>query len=215
MLDVYNSGEHQWTQWATSFYEQHSDRAFTVGEVLQSIIDRHGLHFAVSVSHSSPSHSSVKHVRDLTPAVNMIEEFVAKAYASCGKQFKPQAPKHKMCDGCFSWRDKKPDAQESFTQCRKFKTVKKNAESDDDHQLEGSVSSAKSGGVKSSTKSDDKTRDSTKTRLKARVPRFGPVLRPEGSRDFYQTHLMSNYLYTGPTDIIHQEIVGATYHDFF
>ena len=99
VLDVYNSGDHQWAQWATSFYEQHSDRAFTVGEVLQSIIDRHDLHFAVSVSHSSPSHTSAKHVRDLTPAVNMIQEFVAKACVSCGKQFKSQAPQHKMCDG--------------------------------------------------------------------------------------------------------------------
>ena len=81
VLDVYDSGDHQWAQWATSFYEQHSDRAFTVGEGLQSIIDHHGLHFAVSASHSSPSHSSGKHARDLIPAVNMIEEFVAKACA--------------------------------------------------------------------------------------------------------------------------------------
>jgi hypothetical protein len=81
VLDVYNSGDNQWAQWATRFYEQHSDRVFTVGEVLQSIIDRHGLHFAVSASHSSPSHSSGKHARDLTPAVNMIEDFIAKA---CG-----------------------------------------------------------------------------------------------------------------------------------
>jgi hypothetical protein len=141
VLDVYNSGDHQWAPWATSFYEQHSDRAFTVGEVLQSIINRHGLHFAVSASHSSPSHSSGKHARDLTPAVNMIENFIAKACASCGKQFKPQAPQRKMCDGCFSRRDKKapklssadttvtmtPADQESFKQRRKFKDVKKNA----------------------------------------------------------------------------------------
>ncbi len=141
VLDVYNSGDHQWAPWATSFYEQHSDRAFTVGEVLQSIIDRHDLHFAVSVSRSSPSHSSGKHARDLTPAVNMIENFIAKACSSCGKQFKPQAPQRKMCDGCFSRRDKKapklssadttvtmmPAAQENFKQRRKFKDVKKNA----------------------------------------------------------------------------------------
>jgi hypothetical protein len=71
----------------------------------------------------------------------MIEEFVAKAFASCGKQFKPKAAQHSMCDGCFSRRDKKapklssadasvsmtPAAQESFKQRRKFKAVKKNA----------------------------------------------------------------------------------------
>ena len=111
VLDVNNSSDHQshdqWAQWVTSFYEKHSDRVFTVGEVVQSIIDRHGLHFAVSVSHSSSSHSSDKHVHDLIPAVNKIEEFVAKACVSCGKQFKPQGPHHKMCDGCFSRCDKK------------------------------------------------------------------------------------------------------------
>ena len=141
MLDVYNSGDHQWALWVTSFYEQDSDRAFTVGEVLQSIIDRHGLHFAVSASHSSPSHSSGKHARDLTPAVNMIENFISKACASCDKQFNDQSPQRKMCDECFSRRDKKapklssadttvtmtPAAQESFKQRRKFKDVKKNA----------------------------------------------------------------------------------------
>jgi hypothetical protein len=78
VFDVCNSSDHQWAQWDTSVYEQHSDRACTVGEVSQSIIDRHGLHFVVSVSHSSPSHSSGKHARDLILAVNMIEEFVAK-----------------------------------------------------------------------------------------------------------------------------------------
>ena len=78
VLDVYNWGDHQWAQWATGFYEAHIDRAFTVSEVLQSIIDRHGLHFAVSASHPSSSQSG-KHVRDLAPVVNMIEEFIAKA----------------------------------------------------------------------------------------------------------------------------------------
>jgi hypothetical protein len=109
VFDIYNSGDHQWGQWATNFYEQHNDRAFTVADVLQSVIDRHGLHFAVSASHFSPSHSTGKHFRcrDLTPAVNMIEEFVAKACASCGKHFKPKAAQHMMCDGCFSRRDKK------------------------------------------------------------------------------------------------------------
>jgi hypothetical protein len=34
VLDVYDSGDPQWDQWATSFYEQHNDRAFTVAEVL-------------------------------------------------------------------------------------------------------------------------------------------------------------------------------------
>jgi hypothetical protein len=29
----------------------------------------------------------------------MIEEFIAKLCASCGKQFKPKAAQHKMCDG--------------------------------------------------------------------------------------------------------------------
>ena len=48
VLDVYNSGDPQWAQWATSFCEQHNDRAFTVAEVLQSVINRHGLHSAVS-----------------------------------------------------------------------------------------------------------------------------------------------------------------------
>ncbi len=114
---------------------------FTVGEVLQSIIDRHVLHFSVSVSNSSSSHSSVKYAHDLTPAVNMIESFIAKACASCDKQFKPQVPQHKMCDGSFSRCDKKDPklsstdttvtmtsvTQESFKQCRKFKDVKKNA----------------------------------------------------------------------------------------
>ena len=77
VLDVYNSDDQQWTQWATSFYNQHSDHSVTVGEVLQSIIDSHGLHFAVSVSHSSPSPAG-KHLPDLTPQVNMIEDFVTK-----------------------------------------------------------------------------------------------------------------------------------------
>ena len=141
VLDIYNSGDHQWSQWATSFYEQHNDRAFTVAEVLQSVIDRHGLHSAVSAAHHSSSHSTGKHLRDHTAAVNMIEELVAKDCASCGKQFKPKAPQHKMCDGCFNRRDKKaprlssadtsvtmtPAAKESFNQRRKFKSVKKNA----------------------------------------------------------------------------------------
>ena len=61
VLDVYNFGDQQWAQWASNFYEQHSDRAFTVGEVLQSIIDHHGLHLPVSVTHPSPSHSTGKH----------------------------------------------------------------------------------------------------------------------------------------------------------
>ena len=81
VLDIYNSGDHQWGQWATSFYEQHNDRAFTVAEVLQSVIDRHGLHYAVSASHSSSSHSTGKHLRDPTAAVNMVEEFIAKLCA--------------------------------------------------------------------------------------------------------------------------------------
>ena len=34
VLDVYNSGDPQWAQWATSFCEQHNDHAFTVAEVL-------------------------------------------------------------------------------------------------------------------------------------------------------------------------------------
>jgi hypothetical protein len=55
-----------------------ADRAFIISEVLQSVIDRHGLHFAVSEAHSLPSHSTCKHLRDLTPTVNMIEEFVTK-----------------------------------------------------------------------------------------------------------------------------------------
>jgi len=141
VLDIYNSGDHQWGQWATSFYEQHNDRAFTVAEVLQSVIDRHGLHYAVSSSHSSSSHSTGKHLRDPTAAVNMVEEFIAKLCATCGKQFKPKAAQHKKCDGCFGRRDKRaprlspvdtsvtmtPAAKESFTQRRKFKSVKKNA----------------------------------------------------------------------------------------
>jgi hypothetical protein len=49
----------------------------SLADVLQSVIDHHGLHFAASVSHTSPSHSTGKHLRDLTPGVNMIEEFVA------------------------------------------------------------------------------------------------------------------------------------------
>jgi hypothetical protein len=53
VLDAYNSGDPQWAQWGTSFYEQHNDPAFTVAEVLQSVIDRHGRHSAVSVTHSS------------------------------------------------------------------------------------------------------------------------------------------------------------------
>jgi hypothetical protein len=107
VLDIYNSGDHQWAQWATSFYEQNNDRAFTVAEVLQSVIDRHGLHYAVSASHSSPSPSPGKHLRDHTAVVNMIEDFVAQACGSCGKHFKPKAAQHKMCDGCFGRRDKK------------------------------------------------------------------------------------------------------------
>jgi hypothetical protein len=71
-------------------------------------------------------------------------------------------------------------------------------DSDDDQHLEGADSSSKSGGVTSCSKSHDKARDSTKTRLKARGSIFAPVLRPEGSRDFYDTHLMVTYVYTGP-----------------
>jgi hypothetical protein len=66
-----------------SFYEQHNDRACTVAEVLQSVIDRHGFHSAVSAEHTPPSHSTGKHRRDHTAAVNMIEELIAKACASC------------------------------------------------------------------------------------------------------------------------------------
>jgi hypothetical protein len=71
----------------------------------------------------------------------MIENFITKACVSCGKQFNPQAPQYKMCDGCFIRSDKKastfssadttvtmtPATQESFKQCLKFKDVKKNA----------------------------------------------------------------------------------------
>ena len=71
----------------------------------------------------------------------MVEEFISKLCASCGKQFKPKAAQYKMCDGCFGRRDKKaprlssadtsvtmtPAAKESFNQRRKFKFVKKNA----------------------------------------------------------------------------------------
>jgi hypothetical protein len=205
----------------------------------------------------------------------MIEDFVAKACASCDKQFKPKAAKHKMCDGCFSMRDKKapklssadtsvtmtPATQESFKQHRKFKAVNKNAkrwsskkngassfsvpsskkgksgavhmitslndegstehtskkarlassdienadqstddESDDDLQLTGAASSSMQGGVTSRGEQDDKTdpRDSTKTGLKARGPQYGPVLRPEGSSDLYNSHLCCEYEYTGP-----------------
>ncbi len=250
-----------------SFFEQHNDRAFTVAEVIQSVIDRHDLHSVVSVAHTPPSHSTGKHLRDHTAAVSMNEEFVAKACVSCGKHFKPKDVHHKMCDGCFSRCDKKDPklsstdtsvtmtsgTQESFKQSRKFKTVKKNGkywsskktgassssgpsskkdksgavhmitsfknedftehtsnkerltspdienadqssddESDNDLQLMGSVSSSKQGGVTSRDKrQEDKgdPRDSTKTRLKDRGPRYGPVLRPEGSSDFYDSHL--------------------------
>jgi hypothetical protein len=200
----------------------------------------------------------------------MLEDFVAKACASCGKQFKPKAAQHKMCDGCFNRPDKKtpklssadtsvtmtPAAKESFNQRRKFKSVKKNAkrwsqqgfkkgdsssssgplskkdktgavhmltafndegstehtskkarlvspavadESDNDPELAGAASSSKQGGVMPCSKSDDKEdpRDSTKVRLKARGPRFAPVPRPEGSRDFYDAHLCCEYEYTG------------------
>jgi hypothetical protein len=141
VLHVYNSGDPQWAQWATSFNEQHNKPALTIAEVLQSVIDRHDLHTPVSVTLTPPSHSTVKHLRDHTEAVNMIEEFVAKACASCCKHFKPKAAQHKMCDGCFSRCDKKAPklssadtsvtmtiaAQESFKQRRKFKAVKKNA----------------------------------------------------------------------------------------
>jgi hypothetical protein len=64
--------------------------------VLQSVIDRHGLHCVVSAAHPPPSHSTGKHLRDHTAVVNVIENFVAKACASCGKQFKPKAARHKM-----------------------------------------------------------------------------------------------------------------------
>jgi hypothetical protein len=66
VLDVYNSGDLQWAQWATSFYEQYNDRAFTVAEVLQSVIDCHGLHSALSAAHTPPSYSTGKHLRDHT-----------------------------------------------------------------------------------------------------------------------------------------------------
>ena len=61
-------------------------------------------------------------------------------------------------------------------------------------------SSSTPGGVTSRDKTDDKadSRDSTKTLLKSRGPGFAPVLRPEGSRDFYDTHPMCKYVYTGP-----------------
>jgi hypothetical protein len=88
-----------------------------------------------------PSHSTGKHLRDHTAAVNMIEELIVKACVSCGKHFKPKDAQHKMCDGWFSRSDKKspklssadtsvtmtPAAQERFKQRRKFKSVKKNA----------------------------------------------------------------------------------------
>jgi hypothetical protein len=74
--------------------------------------------------------------------------------------------------------------------------------SDNDIQLTGAAaSSSKQGGVTSrGRRQDDKgdLRDSTKTRLKARGPRYGPVLRPEGSSDFYDSHLCCEYEYTGP-----------------
>ncbi len=74
--------------------------------------------------------------------------------------------------------------------------------SDNDLQLPGAAaSSSKQGGVTSRVKrQDDKgdLRDPTKTRLKARGPRYGPVLRPEGSSDFYDSHLCCEYEYTGP-----------------
>lgn len=53
------------------------------------------------------SHSAGKHLRDLAPAVNMIEQFVTNACASCGLHFKPKAAQHKKCDGYFSRRDNK------------------------------------------------------------------------------------------------------------
>ncbi len=74
-------------------------------------------------------------------------------------------------------------------------------ESDNDLQLAGAASSSKQGGVTSrDKKQDDKgdPRDSTKTRLKTRGPRYGPVFRPEGSSDFYVSHLCCEYEYTGP-----------------
>jgi hypothetical protein len=68
-------------------------------------------------------------------------------------------------------------------------------ESDNDLQLEGAAFSSKQGGVTSRGKDP---RDSTKTRLKACGPRYGRVLRPEGSSDFYDSHLCCEYEYTGP-----------------
>ena len=65
-----------------------------MAEVLQSVIDRHGLHSAVSAAHPSSSHSTGKHLRDHAAAVNMLEDFVTKDCASCGKQFKPKAPQY-------------------------------------------------------------------------------------------------------------------------
>jgi hypothetical protein len=104
VLDVYNSGDPQWAQWATSFYEQHNDRAFTVAEVLQSVIDRHDLHSAVSAAH--------------TPAAQ--HKMCDGCFSRCDKK----APKLSPADTSVTMT---PAAQESFKQRRKFKAVKKNA----------------------------------------------------------------------------------------
>jgi hypothetical protein len=86
VLDVHNSGDPQWAQWATSFYEQHNDRAFTVAEVLQSVIDRHGLHSAVSVAQTPPSHSTGKHLRD-----QVYMEYGASAAATAPRHSLPES----------------------------------------------------------------------------------------------------------------------------
>jgi len=110
--DLFRRGP-QWrtpvAPWATSFYEQHSGpclyhcRSLAVGR-RSSSPSLCCLHYAASAVHSSSSHSSGKHSRDLTPAVNMIEEFLNKGCASCGKSFNPKVAQ--KCDACVDRCDK-------------------------------------------------------------------------------------------------------------
>jgi hypothetical protein len=52
VLDIYNSGDHQWGQWATSFYEQHNDRAFTVSKFCSQLLTVTG--FIMPCPHRTP-----------------------------------------------------------------------------------------------------------------------------------------------------------------
>jgi hypothetical protein len=186
VLDVYNSGDHQWAQWATSFYEQHSDRAFTVGEVLQSFSRR---------DKKAPKLSSADTTVTMTPAaqesfkqrrkfrdVKKNAKHWSKKGGTSSSSGPPLAKKTKSATVHMIITS---DALDDDSTEHPSKTAlvaspdvedadqSEDDDSDVDHQLEGAASSSKSGGVTSCSKSDDKARDSTKSRCQAHLLQVG------------------------------------------